>query len=288
MLNIGLIGNIANIEKQVEKLKKYPDIRIQGKSSVGTKTQNSEYSFTIPEYNRIELIERSDAIILEDSTLVPYTLIKDSIKRSKHIFFSEYPDFTEEQCSELIKLIDEAGTIVQIRNPLFFNSQVQLMVKNTSAPFYLNVEIQKPISEINNKIIWDVILLIIKMGQSLPKKVKTITSEHKENLFYFQNIRIEYSDSSVLELNMLFSGDTEKYNIKSVSDMNYFNLNLVSNQINSVTGQVITKNTDVIKEYESFFKSVIKRQASLNGIREYLVALDTVSQIKGKINIASL
>ncbi|NQU85297.1 MAG: hypothetical protein HQ541_06010 [Mariniphaga sp.] len=68
MLNIGLIGKIASIEKQVEKLKKYPDVRIQGKSSVGTKTQNSEYSFTIPEYNRVELIERCDAIILEDST----------------------------------------------------------------------------------------------------------------------------------------------------------------------------------------------------------------------------
>ncbi|NQU85298.1 MAG: hypothetical protein HQ541_06015 [Mariniphaga sp.] len=126
------------------------------------------------------------------------------------------------------------------------------------------------------------------MGQNLPKKIKTINSAHRENIFNFRNIRIEYSDSSILELNLLFTGENEKFNLKVVSDNNYFDLNLTSNQITSVSGSVNTKSSDVVKEYESFFKSVIKKQIPLTGIREYLTALKTVKDINSKINIASL
>lgn len=289
MLNIGLIGKLTSIEKQIDKLKKYPDIRIQGKSSVGTKSQPTDYRFSIPEYNRIELIERSDAILLEDSSLIPYSLIKDSVKRRKHIFFLEYPDFDEDQCQELIKLIEEAGTTVQIKNPLYFNSSVQYMVHHTTTPFYLKVEILKKLSETqNNRILWDITLLILKMGQHLPQKIKTIHTDHPENIFKFRNIRLEYSDSSVLELNLIFSDNDEKFLMEAISRNDIFELNLVSNQISAKSGPVNTKGFEVIKEYESFFKSVIKKQMPFTGINDYMTVLKTLEKINAKINIASL
>jgi hypothetical protein len=288
MLNIGLIGKITSIEKQIEKLKKYPDVMIQGKSSVGTKSQSSDYMYSIPEYNRVELIERSDAIFLEDSSLIPYALIKDSIKRRKHIFFSEYPDFDEEQSTELIKLIEEAGTIVQVKNPLYFDPHVQYLVKTVSHPFYLNIELTKPLSEKKNPILWDVTLLLLKMGLDVPKKSKTVYFSHPENIFNFRNIRLEYSDSSILELNIISSDSDEKFTIKAISENDILELNLISNQISGNTGSVNTKGLDLVKEYESFFKSVIKKQLPATGINEYLAALKTIEEINSKINIGSL
>jgi len=286
MLSIGLIGKITSIEKQIEKLSKYPDIRIHGKSSVGTKHEPSEYRFSIPEYNRIELIERSDAIFLEDSALVPYSLLKDSIKRRKHIFFSEYPDFSEEQSLELIKLIDEAGTVVQIKNPLYFNSIVQCMAKKTSQPFYLAAEIILPTEEQYGQILWDIVLLLLKMGQAVPKKNKALNISHRSKKYNFRNIRLEFTDSSALEMNITYPAENKKFTLKVVSGEDIFDMNIISNQVHSKLSTANIK-TDFIKEYESFFKSVIKKQPPLTGINEYLTALRTIQDIRSKINDAS-
>jgi|WetSurMetagenome_2_1015567.scaffolds.fasta_scaffold78161_2 hypothetical protein len=288
MLNIGLIGKTASIEKQIEKLKKYPDIMIQGKSSTGTKNQSSDYTYSIPEYNRVELIERSDAIILEDSTLIPYTLIKDSIKRRKHFFFSEYPDFNEDQCDELLKLIEEAGTVVQVKNSLYYMPHVQYLVNAISHPFYLNIELTKPLPVANNPVLWDIFILLLKMDMDIPKKSRTVFIGHHENLYGFRNIRFEYPDSSILELNIIYSDSEEKFTIKAISANDILELNLVSNHISGKAGPVSFKNVDVVKEYESFFKSIIKKQLPLTGIGEYLAVHKIIDEINSKINIASL
>ncbi len=287
MLNIGLIGNIAAIEKQAERLKKYPDLRIQGKASAGTKDGHSEYDFSIPEYNRVELIERCDALILEDSAHVPYSLLIDAIKRNKHIFFSGYPDFTEIQCQELIKLIEEAGTVVQITNPLFYNSSVQWVVHNTSTPFYLSVEVTRPCSRFTNKVLWDILFLVTKMGQTLPKKMKIFNAEHKEKDYHFINIRNDYSDSSVLDLNLTLEEKNEKYQFRVISEKNYFDVNLITHQITGKKRAIHTKKPEIVKEYESFFKAIIKKQLPLTGISEYADVLKIVEEINGKISLPS-
>jgi hypothetical protein len=282
MLNIGLIGKISSIEHQIEKLNKYPDIRIQGKSSVGIKNQSSDYRFSIPEYNRVELIERSDAIFLEDSTLIPYALIKESIKRRKHIYFAEYPEFSENQCNELIKLIDEAGTVVQIKNPLYYNSLLQYVIKNITLPFYLNIDIIKEKNDTGNSIVTDIILMILKMGQAFPKKTKAISINHSNNMFKFQNIRLEFSDSSILELNISNSEEDKKFVIKAISEVDVFEINLLTNHLSAKSGLQKIKNIDTVKEYESFFKTIIKKQLPLTGFSEFLIAKKTVNEINGK------
>lgn len=287
MLNIGLIGKAASIETLIEALKKYPDIIIQGKSSVGMKNQPSEYSFSVHEYNRVELIERSDAIFLEDSSLIPFTLIKDSIKRRKNIFFTGYPNFDEHQSRELIKLVDEAGTIVQVRNPLFFHPHIQYMVKHISHPFYLNIDIVEPAEERGVQIYWDITLLLIKLGQDLPKKVKTLGIGPMETGYNFRNIRIEYPDSSILEL-CISTGLSKKFEMKAVAGNSIFETDLISGQMKDKSGPVNVSSPDMIKEYESFFKSIIKRQIPATGLPEYLSALKTVSEISGKVTTGTI
>jgi hypothetical protein len=288
MLNIGLIGNSQAIEKQAETLKKYPDIKIQGKASAGTKDGRSEYDFSIPEYNRVELIERCDAVILEDSAHIPYSLLLDALKRNKHFFFFGYPDFSEIQCQELSKLIDEAGTIVQITNPLFYHTPVQCMVHHTTRPFFLSVDIGKPYTLCSQPILWDILLLVTQMGQNLPKKIKTFYVEHKEKAYRFLNIRTEYSDSSVLDLNLTLEDKNEKYQMRMVSEKNYFDLNLITHQLTGKIRTAHTKKSEIVKEYESFFKAIIKQQPPSTGINEYFDVLRVVDEINGKLSGYSL
>jgi hypothetical protein len=124
--------------------------------------------------------------------------------------------------------------------------------------------------------------LLIKLGQDLPKKVKTICIGPAESGYLFRNVRIEYPDSSILELN-ISSGSTNKFFIKAVTGQNIYGIDLISGSVRDKSGQVNVSSPEMIKEYESFFKSIIKRQLPATGLPEYLAALRTVNEISGKV-----
>ena len=66
MLNVGLIGNTEILEPFVKRLRENKNINIIGKASVGTSSQLNSFHFSIPEFNKVELIERADVIIMDN------------------------------------------------------------------------------------------------------------------------------------------------------------------------------------------------------------------------------
>jgi len=288
MLNIGLIGKISSIDQQIVALNKYPDIMIQGKSSVGIKTQASDFGYSIPEYNRIELIERVDAIFIDDASLIPYTLLRDTIKRGKHFFFAGLPNFTTEQCAELSKIIDEAGTVVQVKNPLFFNTPIQFIAAETTSPAYFEFEACTKNKSAENFNLTEVFMLALKISGRAPKKIRQLYCGGSEDIFTFHNIRIEFADSSLFTLNIYTSCENEKTELKAISENNLFEYNFLAGTLKTKGAAANVKIQGTAKEYESFFKSVIKRQPPVTGINDYLTALKIADGIKGNLNVLTL
>ncbi|VAW20385.1 hypothetical protein MNBD_BACTEROID01-2027 [hydrothermal vent metagenome] len=282
MLNIGIIGKSELLEKQIKELVDYADIRILGKSSVGTKTQSSEYLYSIPEYNRIELIERSDAIFLEDSSLLPFALLKDAIKRNKHIFFADYPGFSHQECSELMKLTDEAGTVVQVKNPFFFNPVIQWVNANISFPFYVEINVVKNNSEENEAFLPEILMMAVKFAKRDPKKIIPTFFKGPANLFSFQNIRFEFDDSSRVNLNYTLSDTDEVFSLKVISNSDIFGVNVLKGTVKAKRIPVNLKNFKPQKEYESFFRSINKKLAPCCGVNDYLALQQTMAEIEKK------
>jgi len=117
MLNLGLIGDIQMLEPFTKRAQEHPQIHIAGKSSVGTQPLQGSSRISAPEFNRIELIERSDALLINRFSLLPFQLICDIVKKSKHFFAASYPELTAEECSQILKLRNEAQTVIQVINP---------------------------------------------------------------------------------------------------------------------------------------------------------------------------
>ena len=67
MLNVGLIGNTEILEPFVIRFKENKNINVIGKASVGATAQMNSFHFSIPEFNRVELNEREDVIIMDTS-----------------------------------------------------------------------------------------------------------------------------------------------------------------------------------------------------------------------------
>ncbi len=277
MLNIGLIGKIDSLEQQVSELKNHEGVVIQGKSSVGTKDSPSEYSYSIPEYNRIELLERSDALILDDHTLLPYPLIKDAIKRNKHLFFADYPEFSNEQFRELIKLIEEAGTTIQIKNPFIYNHPIQWITKKLSSSSFIDVSIHTEINDHFNLV--EVILLLLKMGDLKLKKIRPLFFKNDEKQYRFNNIRFEFDNSSVINLSLLKSSADESFIIKVFNNEEIITANVLKSIVEVNSNPVSLKSHKFSNEYDSFFKSIRKKQAPDTSLNDFYMAKNALDEI---------
>ena len=105
MMNVGLIGKTAVLEPHALEIRKNTSVNIIGKSSVGSTTQLNSFHYSIPEFNRVELVERADIILMDNSTPMPFKLMRDIVKKSKHIFCTEHPVLTVDECTEKYALI---------------------------------------------------------------------------------------------------------------------------------------------------------------------------------------
>ena len=74
MLNIGIIGITEFLEPYVKRIQKNSYVNVIGKASVGTSAQLNSFHFSIPEFNRVELVERADILLIDNSSLLPFDL----------------------------------------------------------------------------------------------------------------------------------------------------------------------------------------------------------------------
>ena len=199
MLNIGLIGNTKKLEPHVKQFQKNKSINIIGKSSVGGDNKFSSFHFSVPEFNRIELIERADIIILDNSSAYPFNLISDILKKSKHIYVTEYIDLNINECTELVKLSNEAGSVIQFTNPFFFTPAICWLKQNLGKPFFFNISYLNAAFSQDN--LFQLLLMLIEISGISPKKIEAISFQLEQSGSRFNNVRLEFGDASVLNLN---------------------------------------------------------------------------------------
>src|SRR5690606_17569178 len=139
MLNVGLIGNTENLEPFVKSFRENKNINVIGKASIGSNAKINSFHFSIPEFNRVELIERAEVIIMDNSSLLPFNILTEIVKKSKHIFLTDYVNLTIDECSQIVKLANESGSVVQISNPFFFTPAIQWLNNNISLPVFIDI-----------------------------------------------------------------------------------------------------------------------------------------------------
>lgn len=200
MLNIGIIGNTEVLEPHVKRIQKNKNVNVIGKTSVGTSAQLNGFHFSIPEFNRVELIERAELFLVDSSSLLPFEMLCEIVKKSKHIFATENLKLTAEECVRLLKLANESGSVVQVTNPYFYTAEIQWLNKNLSSPLFLNISKYSE-NESLRKILFPLLLMISEITPSFPKKVGTSAFNSSQNESAFVNVRLEYGDMSVVNIN---------------------------------------------------------------------------------------
>jgi hypothetical protein len=213
MIKIGLIGNLGSIVTHIGQLKSIKDIQLVGKSSVGMMEEPQGKYLSLPEYNRKELVETADFLIVENPGLLLPDLLKVAIKMNKHLYITGFPEISPEQCFELLKLADEARTMVHIHNYPGSESFTGWLNDNWKEPAYLSVFESLPALPEKLTYLSKFLLFALSLFKSQPQKIRVSGIHQPDTDYYFINVRLDFPSYSTFNLEMLIQPN-ESHHIK--------------------------------------------------------------------------
>lgn len=203
MLKAGIIGNIHNMATLMHVLKGVQGVQVVGKSSMGIPGQTEAKIISIPEYNRHDLFDVADILIIDDSQLIHFDLFKSAVKNNKHLYFSNYPDLSAESSLELMKLADEAKTGIYVRNSLMSEPLTSWIMKNLHEPVYLGFFESIPALPDKKSLLMRYLLYAQLLFKESPQKIRAGGIGYPVQDFCFINFRFEYATSSAMNLEVL-------------------------------------------------------------------------------------
>jgi len=205
MLNVGLIGSMTSVVSHARNLKNTSGIRILGKSSVGMPEGPGAASPDIPEYNRRELVEAADLLLVDRSSLLFPDLLKLAIRRNTHLFFTDFPDLTAEECADLLKLADEAQTLIRIHNPLLRAPLTGRLATFWQEPACISLQESFPVIPDKKPLLIRYLYYAVALFNARPQKIRVAGVPREENGHLFINIRFDYPTWSTFNIDLLLS-----------------------------------------------------------------------------------
>ncbi len=282
MQSLGLIGNTETLEPFAKKIRKNKHVNVIGKASVGTSAQLNSFHFSIPEMNRVELIERSDVLLIDNSSPMPFKLLSEIIKKSKHIFVAEYLNITIDECSQLVKLSNESGSIIQVSNPYYFSPVVQWMNANVSLPTFLDILDFTGPGDKDEKL-YPIVLMLIGLTGISPKKIGAVTFSSVPDKSDFTNVRLEFGDASVVNISFGNIESLEEFKIRAYSRDQFITLNFSRKTYNCNNKPIDLSEYLNVNEFDWFIDSVQNKSKKKSNAEDYLIAMHLVQKINKKI-----
>jgi hypothetical protein len=283
MLNIGFIGNTDALEPFVKRIRKNKDVNVIGKASVGSSSQIDSFHYSIPEFNRIELIERADVLLIDNSSLLPFNILSDIVKKSKHIFTAGYLDISVDECTQLVKLANESGSVFQVSNPYYYTPAIQWMNRHVSSPIFIDVSEFSGIAEKDDKL-YPIILMLQDLTGISPKKVGAVTFKSAPNKADFTNVRLEFGDASVVNLNYGSIESLEEFKIRVYSSNQFVTFNFSKKTFICNNNPIDLSDFTATSEFDSFIDTINKKSKKKSNLEDYLIAMHLIQKINKKVD----
>ena len=201
MIRIGiLLGDGSNTES-IKLIRQFNDFKVTGIVLDTDKQDTKNQEYTIE-----DLVSKSDATYI--NTCNPsFELIQMGIKQSNHLFLKQVPKLTLSETKQLISLVNEAGSIVQLFNPYVFlteNLKIQGHLKN---PKFINIRLPLLTQNTESQLL-DLLLFLSVTEKNEVKRIDVFAfeGEKKSSLL---NIRIVFSTGSIAQIHLgeMFKSD---------------------------------------------------------------------------------
>jgi len=271
------------LEPFTKRAQEHPQIHIAGKSSVGTQPLQGSSRISAPEFNRIELIERSDALLINRFSLLPFQLICDIVKKSKHFFAASYPELTAEECSQILKLRNEAQTVIQVINPFYYLPALQWLNENLRKPAFVEVTCfneDAPSTEMLIKLL----LMLKSITRHTPKKTGAVSFRSEPVNSTFSSCLLEYSDGTLVKINFGNAGRENEFQVKTFARNQFVSINALEEKAacNNLTVDLAPFKKK--NETNAFIQSIIQNRPPETGMEDYCSVVQTAKTILAKLD----
>lgn len=210
MLKVGMIGSVASMLTHTRSLKNNREVGIIGKSSVGLIGDEESRVLSFPEYNRRELVDAADLLLVDRSSLLLPDLLKLAVRQNKHLYITDFPEITPEQCADLLKLADEAQTVVKIKNPLLCEPVTGYIASHWQEPASLHIFESLPDLPHRNNLLLRYLYYSLSLFNSLPQKMRISGIPQEGDGNFFINIRLDYPSYSTFNIDLLFQAPASR------------------------------------------------------------------------------
>jgi hypothetical protein len=286
MLNMGLIGDIKLLEPYTNKAQENPEVHITGKSSVGIQPKPESFRLQAPEFNRIELIERSDALLINRFSLLPFQLLCDMVKKSKHFLATSYPQLNSQECTVLAKLANEAKTVIQFANPFYYLPAVQWLNKNLKKPVYIEVSYFKNES-LRSELLIQLILMLQDIGIS-QKKIGAVTYHSRPANSEFSNVQMESGDGTLINIAFGKSDTRSEFKIKTFARDQFVEFDFDENNYTCNRVPIDLTEFNITNETDSFLIAIFQKKKAVTDIEKYAIASHIATNIQEKLDRYSI
>lgn len=283
MLNLGLIGHLNLLEPYIESARQDAHVFILGKSSVGIPSQHDNPVVQVPEFNRIELIERSDILFINKFSLLPFSLLAEMVKKSKHFFAASYPGLTPSEIFQLAKLATEARTTVQISNPFYYLPALRWLSTKVKHPVFIDVTYFHPDAS-GQSVLLQLILMLQDFSAQIVRKVSAITFSSGQADASIQNIHLDLGNGSKVNLTIGRKSTENRFTVNAYMDEQFAELDLIHNIILLNSQHIDIGRQETTNETNAFLNAVRKNKQAATGLESYANALQTVRIIEDKLS----
>ena len=214
MIKLGIFGDQTSNVELMRQLKPMPEVTIAGVYFSGNMSVPNGFTEYI---NPVELMDRSDAILILSDKSISSDLIRLILRKSKHIYLKTIPNLMIREIKELIDLEKEAGIVNFIYNPFDFVPPFDPLINKYEKPLLINL--RTCFEGVTLKPANEMLLLVTainRMIQNNYKKTEVFGLKDSQGQLVV-NCRIEYENSTVVNLTVSkekTQGYCEIFNVK--------------------------------------------------------------------------
>lgn len=293
MLRIGIIG-FKDCFCYAELVNSHPGFKLSG-------IFDPAFQFDtriVPEnqpvfYELSDVLDASQAILVASDDPNYYAYIIEAIKNSKPVFLHSTHNLSVHEHSQLSKIGDEAGEIIQVRHDFAFHRAFQNYIQLTHTP--LLVDINQVVSKQSNLLISlrSNISAVLKVVKSNIRKVTVNAVASFNNIPDIFNVRIDFDNGTFVKIQINSIEREVLHKIKIFEYNEYFNIDILEHSLYSTkktTEALFTEKENsvqkqIYRQIDAFYYSVIQFKETFNTIDNELITQKVIEKVKEKIKV---
>lgn len=272
MLNLAVLSGDKLGHECSALIRKFRDVRL-----VGISAGHNELTYKMLQFQAEKMLESAQTVYF-DQFPHRFDLFRAAIRNRNHLFCNSHPDFSTEELKQLIKLSQEAGSIIQVLSPVLFYRHNLKLMSTLQAPFLADFRLTLLPGQSLEHRLSELLMLLVLPDKSELRKID-IMAIPADKTYKMLEIRLAFTSGSVARF--LFSEhlkESEQLAIIIPENASLFRIQLPANSTEVLR-------TSEEQAFAHFLKNLHEKNTAGIGLPQLLQISQIMQAIRNRLNV---